>query len=607
MLIRKISAIVRGRVTPFQITAACVLGSMLGFVPMFETARGLVVALVLALLILNANLFLAGVATALAKLVSLAIVPATFGVGRALLDGPTEGLFRWAVNAPVIALFGLEHYLTSGGVVMGAALGIVLAVMLVRAISSFRRRMASIETSSDLYRKLTARRSVRVLMFVLIGKGKGKKSYADLLGRRMGNPVRITGVAIALMAVALLFIGKAFLTERLLTSAIVRGLEQANGATVDLDAAHLSLAEQRLTLTGLAMADRADLGRDLFRAATIEVDVDVTDLLRGRLTLDHVAVADALQGAARTVPGRLVGTPRPRAHTTAPAPQGGKPLEEYLAQAQKWKQRLEQLADLLDRIPRSDPRAQPTDPAQAKRDRAELLRRRIALLGYARVRADHLIEGAPMLLVRVLDVDGLGVASQAGRVYDIHAERVSTQPWLLPEPARVQVASRDGNFNASLVMDERIEFAVALKNLDADEVSKGLSTPEPLMRGGTLDASITGVIGPGPTHAIDLPLLVAIHNTRLHLPQIGSTDVKEFTLSIQVAGSLYDPRIRVDPDALTQALADAGAHELANLLQKELGKVLGDIDLNAGDLGKLGDELNKKAGEVIKGLLGGGG
>ena len=100
------------------------------------------------------------------------------------------------------------------------------------------------------------------------------------------------------------------------------------------------------------------------------------------------------------------------------------------------------------------------------------------------------------------------------------------------------------------------------------------------------------------------PLLVTLHNTRLALPQIGSTDVNEFTLSIEVAGSLYDPQIRVDPDALTQALADAGANELATLLQKELGKVLGDIDPGAGELG---EEINKKAGEVIKGLLGGGG
>ena len=108
MITRKISAVIRGKATPFQITAACLLGSMLGFVPTFATARGLMIALLLLLLILNANLLIATTAAAIAKSISLLIAPVTFAVGRFLLDGPTEGLFRSAVNAPIFALFGFE-------------------------------------------------------------------------------------------------------------------------------------------------------------------------------------------------------------------------------------------------------------------------------------------------------------------------------------------------------------------------------------------------------------------------------------------------------------------------------------------------------------------
>ena len=465
--------------------------------------------------------------------------------------------------------------------------------------------MAKIEESSERYKKLTSKKSIRLLTFILIGKGKGKKTYEELLGKKIGNPIRIVGVAVAILAIGLLFIGRQFMTERILTAGLVRGLEQANGATVDLESASLSFKDQKLLLTGLAIADPNDLTTDSFRAATLEADVDATDLLRARLTLDQVTVTDASHDSKRAVPGRIIEKARaqPTPPPPPPAPTGSKSIDEYLAQAEKWRDRIDQLRELLDRVQGSDPNAQPSDPNAPKETDADRMRRLIALLGYARVRADHLIEGSPTLLVRTLDVNGITTGDESGRVYDIHAQDVSTHPWLTPNPAQAHVKSQDGNFDASFVLDETVAFEAKLTNLNADEVAAGLSTPEPLMRGGTLDATITGSIGPGPIRAIDLPLVVNLHNTELELPNIGSSDVREFTLTIGVLGSLNDPQIFVDPDALSQALSDAGANELAGLLNDEINKALGDI---APEAGEIGSDLEKKANEAIKGLLGGG-
>ena len=46
MVIRKIGKLLRGDATPGQILLACVLGSVLGFMPGFEQAAGLIVVCV---------------------------------------------------------------------------------------------------------------------------------------------------------------------------------------------------------------------------------------------------------------------------------------------------------------------------------------------------------------------------------------------------------------------------------------------------------------------------------------------------------------------------------------------------------------------------------
>jgi uncharacterized protein (TIGR03546 family) len=613
MITRKISAVIRGKATPFQIVSACVLGALIGFTPTFATAGGLMIALFLLLLILNANLIVALATASAAKVLALLAVPVTFALGQFLLDGPTQPLFRSAVNAPVLALFGFEYYLTTGGIVMGLIFGAVVGFAIVRAVASFRKGMSKLETASPAYKKFTSKRSVRLLTFLLIGKGKGKTSYEDLITKRIGNPIRLVGAGAAVLVVVGLYFAQNALSERILTAALVRGLEQANGATVDLASAHLSLRDHKLTLASLAITDPDNLDTDLFRATTIQADLDTSDLLRKRLTLDHVGITDASNGSKRDRPGVLIKkASKPTPPAPAPGPAGSKQLDDYLVQAQKWKDRLERMKELLDRVQGSSEPGDPNQPTGTKSaPSADEIRRRIALLGHARVRADHLLEGAPMLLIRSLDAQGVRVESPTlpanARLFDIRAQNISTQPWLVEESADIQVVSRDKQIDLALSLAQPTVLVAKFTGLNADEVAAALSTPEPLMKGGTLDATLNATIGPGPLREIAAPMLVNLHNTRLALSGLGSTDVAEFSLPITVAGTLANPQILVDEDALATALADAGANELANALQKELNKALGDVlpDELGGD--KVGDDLNKAANDLLKGVLGGGG
>ena len=607
MLTRKIGTLIRGKATPFQIVAACVLGAMIGFVPGLAQGPGLLAALVLLLLVLNANLGLAALVGLGAKLVSLALMPVSFEVGRVLIDGPLQGLFRAMINAPVLALFGFEYYATVGGVVVGALLGAVVGVALTMALKRFRRQMARLEEGSERYQRISSKKWVRFTAWLLIGPGHGKRSYAELAERRVGNPVRVLGLVAVVLFVGLLFVVRLFLTEPIVTAALKNGLERANGATVDVGSADLDLSQGRLVITGLAMADPERLTHDVFRAARVEANVSGADLLRKRLVLDAVAATDAASGAQRAIPGRRVGPAREPSEPPEPKTEDEKTLDDYIADAQKWKDRLAQVKDWLERVgEREGADGQPPK----KETLEERLRRQVRELGYARVRASHLVEETPTLLVRSARVEKLRVESVEGEVFGVEGENLSTQPWLVEEKPQVRVTTESGRYGGEAVLvGGSGRLRAHASGLSGDDVGRMLAVAGTApISGGTVDVAIDGTWGEGGVGTVDLPLEVLLQNTTLTLAGVGSTTVERMALPIGVRGPIDDPRVRVDQDALAQALVDAGAKELASRVRAEAEGALDKVREDAEK--KLQEEVGDKAKDALKGLLpgrGGGG
>src|SRR5690606_25767793 len=328
--------------------------------------------------------------------------------------------------------------------------GLVAAAVLITAVGGLRRRLAKLETGSERYQKVTGRKWVRALLWIFFGGQK--KSYEELAARRIGLPVRPMGVIAAVLVIALVWVGALFFSEPLVTAALTRGLERANGATVDVESASVDFPESRLLVTGLAVADRENLDTDLFRASQLEGKLSNADLLRKRLAIDLLVAADASTGEARRTPGVLVG---PRREPPPPdRPGEGKTIEEYLKEAEKWKDRLEQARRWLDEISRKREEDVPTDPdAPEKRETLrERLEREIAEKGYANVTAAHLVEGAPTLLVRETRVEGMTAARAPGEIFDITALNISTQPWLVEGAPQVTVRSRSGAYEADIAL-----------------------------------------------------------------------------------------------------------------------------------------------------------
>jgi uncharacterized protein (TIGR03546 family) len=364
---------------------ATTLGGILGFVPGFFLpgdlgggflqAPGLIVLLLCCVLVLNANLGVFGLVTLGCKALSVVMLPVSYALGTWLLDGPLQGLFRALINGKVTAWCGFQYYATAGGLVFGLVFGLGSGLLFNRTIGAIRTKMASVEESSELYQKYAQKKWVRFCTWLLLGKGKGKKDWKDLSEQgKVGMPVRIWGVATAVVLVGSLWVFQQWFSTPILTSNTRGALEWMNGATVDLAAAKLDFGEGTLRFSGLAIADSKALDTDLFAADELTATLDTGELLRKRLVIDELRSTSARSGSPRSKKGVILPT-KPPPPEPPPPPANTKTIEDYLADFQVWKQRLEQAREWIDVIAGGDeqPPAGQT-PEQRKEDRAEQAR-----------------------------------------------------------------------------------------------------------------------------------------------------------------------------------------------------------------------------------------
>lgn len=582
IITRKIGAILRGKATPFQLASGCILGALIGFLPGFTTAPGLTIALALLLVFLNANLFLAALVGGVGKLLSLVLMGVSFSIGQFLLDGPLGGLFSTLINAPVFALLGVENYAATGGLVLGSIWGIAAAIGIVRGVSTFRHRMADASAHSERFQKWNSKAWVRWSVFLLAGGGLKDPDYAELAQKKVGNPVRPLGLVFVGVTVTFLVVAYKFFAPSIITTALRDGLEQANGATVELASADLDLSSGRLVVTDLAMADPNNLGTNIFAADHIEADISGADLLRKRLTIDNIIVKGASLSQSRRVKGSKVST-APEAEDQPPLqiPDAGT-LEEYWNNAQVWKERLAQAKSWLDRLSGGEtPESIGEDTGPSWQER---LQRIAEERGYAAVTADHLITDAPQLLISNLFADNVTASWLPEETLNISAKNLSTQPGLVSASAGIEITSSGGTTGISIDAGTTTRITAHYNGISADTVGTALQKDgaNPPLKGGTIDVAFQGTYSTT-DGSIDWPLDVKLNDTTV---QIAGREIplNNFTLPIALTGSLGSPTIKIDKNQFGKIAQQAGTQ----LLKEKAGEVLGD-----------------KAGGLLKGLFGG--
>jgi hypothetical protein len=371
-----------------------------------------------------------------------------------------------------------------------------------------------------------------------------------------------------------------------LTKALQSGLEQANGATVDLNEASISLDEGRVVIDGLAMADPEKLSTDVLRALRIEADVSTEDLLARRFRIDKVVVTDSSSGKDRDEPGVLIGSgPQPQ---DVPAEGEVKTLDDYLEDARVWRERLAQARQWMERL--SGPADEEGEGDGEGLEQA--LERRARELGYARVTADHLVRGAPRVVIGELQLKGLEAMQVGGKLIDVVGTNLSTQPYLLDAAPKLSIRAQDGSmgFDVDLAGASKAGGTNAIdlvyKDLPGDAIGSRLKTKggAPL-KGGTIDFQSKGTWSR--EGGIDLPLQVTLKGTTLTIPGSGKSEkIEKLELPLRVTGPMDDPRVLFRDEDLKQALIAAGKKELANRLEGEIEK-------------HVPDDLKKKAGGLL--------
>jgi hypothetical protein len=390
-------------------------------------------------------------------------------------------------------------------------------------------------------------------------------------------------VVFALLVVVLLVLLQSFAAGPIISAALQRGLERANGATVDLAGAALDLKAQRLTVNGLAMTDPKALDRDLFRADKLEAQISGANLLRKRLQLDRVVVSGASTGEKRAIAGRLVGPP-PAPVEVEPVGEA-KTLDDYLREAKVWKERLAQVRRWLEQL--SGPPKPEVAEAESLQER---LQRQARELGYARVRATHLIQGSPTFAV-------------PNETLSITARNLSTHPALLGKAPELRIASSGqtvqfatqlASFNPTPGSNS---LSLSYRGLSTDRVAAGLVVggKQPVS-GGTIDLDLRGTWEVRNGVQVDLPLQATLKQVTLTVPNVEPTRVDQLVLPIGLVGSLDNPRIRVDSKAFADALVKAGA-----------GKVVSELRNRAQETitREVGGQLGEQGKSVLNNLLGG--
>jgi hypothetical protein len=571
MFLRKIGKLLRGNATPFQILSAAKLGALLGSLPGIGQGPLLLALLLFLLVVLNANLFVAGIMLLLAKLLTLILLPLYFDIGVYLLEGPLAKPVSALVNAPVTAWFGLDHYVMLPSLFFGGLFGALAGFGLIRALNGFRHKMAQLESGSERYQAYTSKFWVRALAWIFVGGIKGKKDWSELGRKRVGLPVRPIGVVLVVCLCILGWVGIKLLDQTIVTSLTRDALERVNGATVDITAVEIQPAANRLTLTGLAMADPEQLQQNRFASREIVADISGMSLLAKKVVIDSLQVREPETGVERRLAGRR----------TVPAPEPereARDAEDYLGMAAVWRERLATIKRLYDRIAphlAKDGEEDTEDPAAP--GWRERLEQRAREAGYAELRAESLIRGTPRLWIRDLQADNLVVGGGDGQVFEIDAAHLATHPALLDETGDILIRRADGAMELRLELPSaanptRSVVKFSYNDLAVSELQEQAGRDLP-MEGGSLDISGEGSIDNG---VLDLPLTVTLRDTTL--TAFGaSLPIDNLPLQVRVYGPLEQPRIDIPKDAIEQAVKSGGRQQLENLIQDKAGDKLKKI------------------------------
>jgi len=598
--IRKLLKILRGGVSPVIIFISIMLGFTFGLIPGFSGLHAVLIALVF---LLNVHLGMFLLSAALGKALCFAAAPVLYHIGMAA-QGYLSGLLKFLATIPIIGITDFNRYAVVGGLIAGPVIGVVVGLFMAWSVISFRRTLLKVEEGSDKFKKWYSNRWIYILDRILVGK---RTKDAKSLFTAKTKIIRKAGVVFAV--ILLVIFGGAFhyLKDTRIKEYAAVKLTQLNGAEVNLETLKLSILNGEASISGIQVTDANNPVNNQIAVENISADASVYDLTLGKVVLDKVRLSDVQFGQKRQTPGKVI-------ETKAEEPQVFDPCEykvavEDISKLDKYFENAKAVKEWLKKARQWLP-----DPND-KEGGAPAEKAPIKYLDYLIARAD--VPTSARFLAKNVLLEKVGIKSPVFGSSNISMENLNDAPSATALPINLKVKSNDTPLEMNITFDYSSGKKVPkvtgnFTKLDLSKLQSNLSSGAGLsFTSGLASGQFNGLIT---SESIDLTVDLEIQNMQASsqgdgiLGLGGQTTseafkiLKDLKTTIKIVGPTTEPRLVFDThglqDSIKQALVKAGKDRLAEEIDKQVEKQLGDKVP-----GELKDVI-KEPKDLIKGIGG---
>ncbi|MBK8268675.1 MAG: hypothetical protein IPK83_10400 [Planctomycetes bacterium] len=399
------------------------------------------------------------------------------------------GLLETFAAIPIVGITEFSIYALAGSLLLGPIVGLALGASLAKAVVTFRKNMLRLEEGSERFRRWRDKGWVRFLDRLLIGKSA--RSIRDVLQRRP-RFVRIPGVAFAVLLLVGAGVGAHYFQKTALADVAGRQLTFANGAEVNFKELQLSVAQGRLSGSGIEMTDPAKPTHNRIAIGTISADVNWYGLSTGRVIMDEVELSAVETDSPRSKPGAVLDRPKKDESSNSAFDFSGlnlkdvdpKAIETYCNNAKQIREWLKNVQEYL-----------PGKKARLEKD----TKSPEAYLAYLTARAQA--SPTPRFIIHRLVLNDIAVpVDQIGKS-DIVCMNLSEAPSALSDPLTIDVKSKEKASSVKITCDytgsdPAAKIEATLEKIDLAKLQRDLKSNNPVIfEGGTATAHVSGKAG----------------------------------------------------------------------------------------------------------------
>jgi uncharacterized protein (TIGR03546 family) len=592
--IKKMLAVFRGKVSPLFIFLSTALGFWFGLMPGFS---GLHLVLLAAVFILNVHVGLFLLFAGLGKTVCFAAAPLLYYSGLALHNNVAP-LLRLLASLPIIGMTNFDRYAVAGAVLWGPAIGAALGFVLVVLVVRFRTKMLAFEQNSPKFKEWYSKSWVRILDRILIGK---RTADMQSMFTAPKKNFRLPGVIAVVLL--LVFFGAIIplLSDGLIKTHTAAAMSWANGAEVNIGRLQLAPLTGNISLTGLQMTDPENLGSDRLYIDSMAAKAAVFNLLKGDFVLRDIELETVEFDRPRAAPGRPFVRQNQPVETPAKSDVELKPLDDYVADAEKIYEGFRKLSRWL-------PQRSPDSSTTASAPR-EVPSHYLAYLD-----AVAAVPASPRVLARHIRLQGMAVPLPGFGDSLMTIANVSDAPAAARLPIKLDISSTQGDAALNALWDFSVRENVpavsgAFTGVDIAAFTESFGSIGGLsFSNGRAAGLFAGHLS---ADAIDLTLDITL--TQLNAKGTGKgvlglraadtteifSAIDQITLSMHIAGETRRPHVSVDAEQfmaqIQDALKKAGKQQLQRKLQEKLPDELKGIE---------GIDTLKEPEKLIEGVRG---